>query len=70
MEIREAAQRIFRVRGIVILACFVAGLAAGFSVHKVLEKTTYTASARLVLGGSVPRPLIGRPPSPARFRGS
>lgn len=54
MEIREAAQRIFRVRGLIILACFVAGLAAGFTVHKVFEKTTYTASEQLVLGGSIP----------------
>lgn len=55
MEIREAAQRIFRVRGLIVLACLVAGLAAGYGVHRGLETTTYTASARLVMSGSVPQ---------------
>jgi capsular polysaccharide biosynthesis protein len=55
MEMREAAQRIFRVRGLVILAVLVAGIAAGYAVHREFEKTTYTASARLILGGSVPQ---------------
>ncbi|MGA8522533.1 MAG: hypothetical protein WB807_05715 [Candidatus Dormiibacterota bacterium] len=55
MEIREAAQRIFRVRGLVVLACLIAGLAAGYGVHKGLETTTYTSSARLVMSGSVPQ---------------
>jgi capsular polysaccharide biosynthesis protein len=55
MEIREAAQRIFRVRGLVILACLVAGLAAGYGIHRSLEKSTYTASARLVMSGTVPQ---------------
>jgi capsular polysaccharide biosynthesis protein len=55
MEIREAAQRIFRVRGLIVLACLVAGLAAGYAVHKGLETTTYTSSARLVMSGSVPQ---------------
>lgn len=55
MEIREAAQRIFRVRGLVVLAFLVAGLAAGYGVHRELETTTYTASARLVMSGSVPQ---------------
>jgi capsular polysaccharide biosynthesis protein len=55
MEIREAAQRIFRVRGLVVLACLVTGLAAGYGVHRGLETTTYTASARLVMSGSVPQ---------------
>ena len=55
MEIREAAQRIFRVRGLVVLACLVAGLPAGYGVHRGLETTTYTASARLVMSGSVPQ---------------
>ena len=55
MEIREAVQRLFRVRGLVILALFVTGLAAGYVVHKAFESTTYTASARLVMGGSVPQ---------------
>jgi capsular polysaccharide biosynthesis protein len=55
MEIREAAQRIFRVRGLVVLACLIAGLAAGYGVHKSLESTTYTSSARLVMSGSVPQ---------------
>jgi capsular polysaccharide biosynthesis protein len=55
MEMREAAQRIFRVRGLVILAVLVAGIAAGYAVHWGFEKTTYTASARLILGGSVPQ---------------
>lgn len=55
MEISEAAKRIFRARGVVILAFLLAGLAAGFGVHKGLETKTYTASARLVLSGSVPQ---------------
>jgi|HubBroStandDraft_6_1064221.scaffolds.fasta_scaffold02953_8 capsular polysaccharide biosynthesis protein len=55
MEIREAAQRIFRVRGLIVLACLMAGLAAGYGVHKGLESTTYTSSARLVMSGSVPQ---------------
>lgn len=55
MEISEAAKRIFRARGLVIFAFLVTGLAAGFGVHKVVETKTYTASARLVLSGSVPQ---------------
>ena len=55
MEISEAAKRIFRARGLVILAFLLTGLAAGFGVHKVVETKTYTASARLVLSGSVPQ---------------
>ena len=55
MEISEAAKRIFRARGLVILAFLVCGLVAGFGVHKALETRTYTASARLVLSGSVPQ---------------
>jgi capsular polysaccharide biosynthesis protein len=55
MEISEVAQRIFRARGLVILAFLLCGLVAGFGVHKALETTTYTASARLVLSGSVPQ---------------
>ena len=37
MEISEAAKRIFRARGLVILAFLVTGLAAGFGVHKGLR---------------------------------
>jgi capsular polysaccharide biosynthesis protein len=55
MDISEAAQRIFRVRGLVIVACLIGGLAAGYGVHKRFETTTYTASARLFLGASVPQ---------------
>jgi capsular polysaccharide biosynthesis protein len=55
MDISEAAQRIFRVRGFVIVAFLIGGLAVGYVVHKAFETTTYTASARLVLGGSVPQ---------------
>lgn len=55
MEIREAAQRIFRVRGLVVLAFLVAGLASGYAVHRGFEATTYTSSARLVMNGSVPQ---------------
>lgn len=55
MEISEVAKRIFRARGLVILAFLLTGLAAGFGVHKGLETKTYTASARLVLSGSVPQ---------------
>jgi capsular polysaccharide biosynthesis protein len=55
MEITEAAKRIFRARGLVILAFLLCGLVAGFGVHKALETKTYTASARLVLSGSVPQ---------------
>jgi capsular polysaccharide biosynthesis protein len=55
MEMREAVQRIFRVRGLVILAVLVGGIAAGYAAHREFEKTTYTASARLILGGSVPQ---------------
>ncbi len=55
MEISEAAKRIFRARGLVILAFLLTGLVAGFGVHKVLETKTYTASARVVLSGSVPQ---------------
>ena len=55
MEISEVAKRIFRARGLVIVAFLLTGLAAGFGVHKGLETKTYTASARLVLSGSVPQ---------------
>jgi capsular polysaccharide biosynthesis protein len=55
MEISEAAQRIFRARGLMILAFLLCGLVAGFGVHKAFETKTYTASARLVLSGSVPQ---------------
>jgi capsular polysaccharide biosynthesis protein len=55
MEISEAAQRIFRARGLVILTFLLCGLVAGFGVHKAFETKTYTASARLVLSGSVPQ---------------
>jgi capsular polysaccharide biosynthesis protein len=55
MDISEAAQRIFRVRGLVIVACLIGGLAVGYGVHRKFETTTYTASARLVTTGSVPQ---------------
>src|SRR3984957_4255975 len=55
MEISEAAKRLFRVRASVIVSFLASGLAAGFGVHKFVETKTYTASARLVLSGSVPQ---------------
>jgi capsular polysaccharide biosynthesis protein len=54
MDVAEAAQRILRVRGLVVLAFVLLGLAAGYAVHR-LEPTTYTATARLVVNRTVPQ---------------
>lgn len=54
MDLTEAAQRILRVRGVLVLAFALAGLAAGVAVH-MLEVRTYTATARLVVDQTVPQ---------------
>ena len=55
MDVGEAVQRIFRVRGLVVVALVCIGAFAGIAVHYGLESKTYTASVRLVLGGPVPQ---------------
>lgn len=55
MEIRDAAQRIFRVHRWLLCITVAVGLLAGAAVHVKLESRTYTASARLNLGGSTPQ---------------
>lgn len=55
MELRDAAQRIFRVHRWLICAMVVLGLVAATAAHVTLESRTYSASARLSLGGAPPQ---------------
>ena len=55
MELRDAAQRIFRVHRWLLCITVMLGLLAGAAVHYKLESRTYTASARLDLGGATPQ---------------
>jgi capsular polysaccharide biosynthesis protein len=55
MEIRDAAQRLFRVHRWLLFIAVMLGLLAGAAVHYKLEARTYTASARLDLGGTTPQ---------------
>jgi capsular polysaccharide biosynthesis protein len=55
MEVHEVGQRIFRVHRLLISAMLVFGLAAATGVHVLLESRTYSASARLNLGGAPPQ---------------
>lgn len=55
MELRDAAQRIFRVHRWLLCTAVVLGLLAGAAAHVKLESRTYTSSARLSLGGTTPQ---------------
>ncbi len=55
MELRDAAQRIFRVHRLLLCSAVVLGLLAAAAVHVKLEVRTYTSSARLSLGGTTPQ---------------
>ncbi len=55
MELHEAAHRIFRVHRWLICAMVVLGLCGATAAHRALESSTYSASARLSLGGAPPQ---------------
>jgi capsular polysaccharide biosynthesis protein len=55
MELREAAHRIFGVHRWLICAMVVLGLCGATAAHRALESSTYSASARLSLGGAPPQ---------------
>ncbi len=55
MEVRDAAQRVVRVHRWLLLITVTLGLLAGAAVHYTVEARTYTASARLDLGGATPQ---------------
>lgn len=55
MDVGEAVQRIFRVRGLIVCGFLVVGLLAGAAAHVKLDPKMYTGSVRLVLGTSVPQ---------------
>jgi capsular polysaccharide biosynthesis protein len=54
VDVTEAAVRLVRVRGIIVVGLLAVGLAAGYAVHR-LEAQTYTATARLVVNRTVPQ---------------
>lgn len=54
MDLYEATQRIFRAHVALIVVCLLAGLGVGFAVVRE-DARTYTASARLAVGSTVPK---------------
>ncbi len=55
MELNEVGQRIFRVHRILISTMLVLGIGTALAAHHLLDARTYSATARITLGGATPQ---------------